>query len=72
MEWKNVRRWLILLLLAADLILAGNLALQALRADQILYVSPCRTMPVEKIMDISKGERVVLMSYIAAPDKPSI
>ena len=48
------------------------LYLEGLRADQILYVSPCRTMPVEKIMDISKGERVVLVSHIAAPDKPSI
>lgn len=36
MEWKKVRNWLILLLLAADLILAGNLALQALRAERTL------------------------------------
>lgn len=36
MEWKKVRNWLILLLLAADLILAGNLALQALQAERTL------------------------------------
>ena len=34
MEWKKVRNWLILLVLAVDLFLAGNLALQMLQAQQ--------------------------------------
>lgn len=34
MEWKKVRNWLILLVLAVDLFLAGNLALQVLQAQQ--------------------------------------
>ena len=28
MEWKNLRRWLLLMLLAVDLFLAGNLVRQ--------------------------------------------
>lgn len=31
MEWKTVRNWLLLLVLAADLILAGNMGWQLLR-----------------------------------------
>lgn len=46
------------------------LYLEGLRDDQILYVMPCEKMPVEKIIDISKGERVVLVESCAAPDKP--
>ncbi len=46
------------------------LYLEGLRDDQILYVMPCEKMPVEKIVDISKGERVILVDYCAAPDKP--
>ena len=34
MEWKKVRNWLILLVLAVDLFLAGNLVLQALQFQQ--------------------------------------
>ena len=34
MEWKKVRNWLILLVLAVDLFLAGNLAMQVLQAQQ--------------------------------------
>lgn len=36
MEWKKVRNWLILLVLAVDLILAGNLAMQVLGSEQTL------------------------------------
>ena len=51
---------------------AEDLALymEGLRDDQILYVMPCEKMPVERIVDISKGERVVLVESCAAPDKP--
>lgn len=34
MEWKKVRNWLILLVLAVDLFLAGNLAVQMLQSQQ--------------------------------------
>ena len=46
------------------------LYLEGLRDDQILYVIPCEAMPVEKIVEISKGERVVLVDNCPAPDKP--
>ncbi len=46
------------------------LYLEGLRKDQILYVNPCENMPVEKIVDVSKGERVVLVAACAAPDRP--
>ncbi len=39
MEWKRVRNWLILLVLAVDLFLAGNLAKQWLQAEQSLRQS---------------------------------
>ena len=34
MEWRKIRNWLLLMLLAADLVLAGNLAWQLLRGRQ--------------------------------------
>lgn len=46
------------------------LYLEGLRDDQILYVIPCATMPVDKILDISKGERVVLVENCEAPNRP--
>ena len=46
------------------------LYLEVLREDQILYVNPCAGMPVEKIVEISGGERVVLVKSCPAPDKP--
>ena len=46
------------------------LYLEGLREDQILYVNPCAGMPVEKIVEISGGERVVLVKSCPAPDKP--
>lgn len=60
MEWKNVRRWLILLLLAADLILAGNLALQALRADQILRRAVMDAVALAEARGLSLEADVVL------------
>lgn len=47
------------------------LYLEGLRDDQILYVNPCPGMPVEKIMEISGGERIVLVKSCPSPDKPS-
>ena len=47
-----------------------SLYLDGLRSDQIIYVNPCAEMPVEKIIDISKGERIVLVKNCASPDKP--
>lgn len=41
-----------------------ELYLKGLRSDQIIYVNPCPTMPVEKIMEISGGERIVLVGRL--------
>lgn len=46
------------------------LYLEGLREDQIIYVNPCAGMPVERIVELSKGERVVLVKSCDAPDKP--
>jgi hypothetical protein len=35
-----------------------------LRADQVLYVNPCDGMPVERIMRITGGERVVIVANL--------
>lgn len=43
--------------------------LEGLRKDQVLYVNPCPGMPVEKIMEISGGERIVLCARMDAPKK---
>jgi hypothetical protein len=36
-----------------------------LRPDQILYVNPCEQMPVEKILSITGGQRLVLAADIS-------
>jgi len=41
--------------------------LRGLRPDQVIYVNPCRNMPVERIMDITGGERVVVVAEVAEP-----
>ena len=38
-----------------------------LREDQILYANPCPGMPVERILSITGGRRLVLVADIAAP-----
>jgi hypothetical protein len=38
-----------------------------LRDDQMLYVNPCANMPVERIMDITGGRRVVIVADIDEP-----
>lgn len=60
MEWKNVRRWLILLLLAVDLILAGNLALQALRAERTQHRAVTDAVALAKVRGLSLEESMVL------------
>ena len=60
MEWKNVRRWLILMLLAADLILAGNLALQALRAERTLRRAVTDAVTLAEARGLSLEESMVL------------
>ena len=45
------------------------LYLEGLRDDQILYINPCSGMPIEKILEISKGERIVLVARVPSPDK---
>lgn len=38
-----------------------------LRPDQILYVNPCATMPVARIMEITGGRRTVIVGDIREP-----
>ena len=38
-----------------------------LREDQIVYVNPCDGMPVERIMQITGGQRVVVVADVDAP-----
>ena len=48
---------------------AEDLALyfESLREDQILYVNPCQGMPVERILAITGGRRLVLVEDIRQP-----
>lgn len=48
---------------------AADLALYfaGLRPDQILYVNPCEAMPVDRIMAVTGGRRVVIVADV---DKP--
>ena len=38
-----------------------------LRPEQILYVNPCDGMPVSEIMDITGGQRTVIVADIRDP-----
>lgn len=40
-----------------------------LRDDQILYLNPCEEMPLERIMDITRGHRVVIVANLQEPPK---
>lgn len=44
-----------------------ELYVRGLRDDQIVYVGPTDTMPVERILAITGGRRVVLQCYLAEP-----
>lgn len=46
------------------------LYLEGIRDDQVLYVTPCPTMSLEKILDVSKGKRIVLAANLPSPDMP--
>ncbi|MCL6628536.1 MAG: hypothetical protein K6U00_02915 [Armatimonadetes bacterium] len=54
---------------AEDLELYWN----GLRQDQMFYVNPCPEMPVERILEITRGERTVIVADVlektAAPDQ---
>lgn len=65
-EMKNLRSVQLNDRAAEDL----ALYLEGLRKDQIIYVNPCPGMPVEKIVEISGGERVVLVKSCPSPNKP--
>ena len=41
--------------------------LSGLREDQIVYVNPYEGMPVEEVLRISNGNRIVLAAAIDAP-----
>ncbi|MBE5786858.1 MAG: hypothetical protein E7324_04875 [Clostridiales bacterium] len=45
------------------------LYLEGLREDQILYVNPCPGMPVERIIALSGGKRIILCARMDAPEK---
>lgn len=38
-----------------------------LRKDQIIYLNPCADMPIDKAMEITKGERLVIADTISNP-----
>ncbi len=44
--------------------------LEGIRDDQVLYVTPCPTMSLEKIMEISKGKKIILAANVPSPDMP--
>lgn len=44
--------------------------LAELREDQIIYLNPCREMPVEDALRISGGKRIVLCEAMDAPAQP--
>jgi len=44
--------------------------LNGIREDQVLYVTPCPGMSLDKIMEISKGKRIILAANVPSPDMP--
>lgn len=46
-----------------------GLYFRELREDQIIYVNPTSTMPVERVMDITGGRRVVIVADVAPPPR---
>lgn len=65
MEWKRVRNWLILLVLAVDLFLAGNLAKQWLQAEQTLRQSAQDAVAIAN----SRGVTLSLDNILALPSE---
>lgn len=65
MEWKRVRNWLILLVLAVDLFLAGNLANQWLQAEQSLRQSAEDAVAIAN----NRGMAISLENILALPEE---
>ena len=47
-----------------------KLYLDGLREDQIIYLNPCEGMPVREALEISGGNRLVIVDWTEAPKKP--
>ena len=65
MEWKRVRNWLILLVLAVDLFLAGNLAKQWLQAEQTLRQAAADAVTIAN----NRGMAISLENILALPEE---
>ncbi len=65
MEWKRVRNWLILLVLAVDLFLAGNLMKQWLQAEQSLRQSAEDAVAIAN----NRGVAVSLENILTLPEE---
>ena len=68
MEWKKVRNWLIILVLAVDLFLAGNLLLQALRAQQTLRQAAQNAVTIAR----DRGVDISLEAVLALPAEMTV
>ena len=44
-----------------------ELYFRELREDQIIYVNPTATTPVERVMEITGGRRVVIVADVSPP-----
>lgn len=60
MEWEKVRKWMLILLLAVDLFLAGNLIRQAINRRQIQYRAAEDAVAVSQSRGISISLEAVL------------
>lgn len=68
MEWKKIRGWLIILVLAVDLFLAGNLVLQALRAQQTLRQAAQNAVTIAQ----GRGVEISLETVLALPAEMTV
>lgn len=46
-----------------------KLYLDGLRKDQVIYLNPCEGMSVKEALDISDGNRMIIVDGIDAPEK---
>ena len=68
MEWKKVRNWLMIMVLAVDLFLAGNLMLQALQAQQTLRQAAQNAVTIAH----SRGVEISLEAVLALPTEMTV
>lgn len=68
MEWKRVRNWLILLVLAVDLFLAGNLLYQWRQAEQSLRQAAEDAVAIAN----SRGVAISLENILALPEEMNL